>query len=75
MPIQFSPQFIFFNSNRNKCSGGFPLEIKLLDDPNATRVEEATNNYSPQFVKNILKKLDWGAFRVSSKTVLGEMNK
>lgn len=44
------------------------MRIEVADNPEATLKEDA-GNFSVDFVQNILKKLDWDAFRATALSV------
>lgn len=60
----------WFFSNRKQCTGGFPLRISVKEgtDQEST-LREDSGNYSAEFVRNLMKKLDWDALVDTAKAV------
>eukprot|EP00922_Rhytidocystis_sp_ex-Travisia-forbesii_P043191 GHVS01064501.1.p1 GENE.GHVS01064501.1~~GHVS01064501.1.p1 ORF type:complete len:127 (+),score=20.77 GHVS01064501.1:110-490(+) len=52
--------------NRKQCGGGFPLKIVLTENVQELVQEE---DFNPDFVRNVLEKLDWDALCSTAKSL------
>lgn len=59
----------FIYSNEAKCTGGYPLIIKLNEnvEGNVNIIEQEMN---PEFIKNVLSKVDYEVLYSTAKQVM-----